>query len=221
MFPPIESASADGLLALGGDLSFETLTEAYSLGIFPWPISIDAPLTWFSPDPRGILQFKNFHTSRSFKKFLKKTTLTVSYNQKFEEVIRACATVPRNEEAGTWISEEIIQGYLNLFNKGYAYSVEVNNGDKLVGGLYGVCFGELISGESMFHYEANASKLALYSLIKILSQKDISWIDTQMVSPLLESMGGESIPRIEFKKRIIDLKKKKPIRSSLFTPERT
>lgn len=217
LFPPIESASSDGLLAIGGDLTPETLYEAYKRGIFPWPITPETPLTWFSPDPRGILNFKNFHISKSFKKFLKKTHLTVSYNQRFEEVIRACATVQRSESPGTWITDDIIAGYINLFHEGGAYCVEVNNGDKLVGGLYGVCFGEIISGESMFHYETNASKLALYSLVNRLQTKGLSWIDTQMVSPLLETMGGIEISRAEFKIKLEKLNESGPERSFLFT----
>ena len=110
-FPPIESASAEGLLAIGGQLDFETLKTAYQSGIFPWPISNDAPLTWFSPDPRGILKIKDFRISKSFQKFLNNTTLEVRFNTSFEEVIRCCAGVSRKHEESTWISEEIIEYY--------------------------------------------------------------------------------------------------------------
>lgn len=216
-FPPIESASSEGLLAIGGKIEPETLRVAYHQGIFPWPISNEAPMTWFSPDPRGILEFNNFYISRSFKKFIRRTSYQVKFNENFETVIRSCAEVVRKHESSTWISEEIIQGYLKLFKEKCAYSVEVYDGEKLVGGLYGVCFGEIITGESMFHLETNASKFGLYKLVEKLSEKKISWLDTQMVSPLLESMGGINISRAEFKRRLLGLNSTSPSRSEIFS----
>lgn len=215
-FPPIESASAEGLLALGGKIDVDTLTLAYSLGIFPWPISLDAPMTWFSPDPRGILEHNDLHISRSLKKFLNKTNFKVEYNKRFDQVIKACAEVKRKHEDSTWISQEIIDGYTSLFKNGNAYSVEVLEEDKLVGGLYGVCFGELVSGESMFHTKTNASKFALVNLIELLHTKNIKWIDTQMVSPLIESMGGKEVSRLEFKHKLQTLNLLTPTRSQIF-----
>lgn len=216
-FPPIESATKEGLLAIGGNIDVETLRAAYTQGIFPWPISDDAPMTWFSPDPRGILEIKDFHVSRSFKRFINKTNLEVKFNTNFEGVIRACANMVRKHESDTWISEEIIKGYIKLYKKKNAYSVEVYDGAKLVGGLYGVCFGEMISGESMFHIKTNASKMALYALIKVLTQNNITWLDTQMVSPLLESLGGKNIERLEFKKRLLALNNSSPSRKEVFS----
>lgn len=216
-FPPIESASAEGLLAIGGKIDYETLRAAYSQGIFPWPISEDAPMTWFSPDPRGILELKNLHISHSFKRFIKKNTLQVKFNHDFEKVIRSCANMVRKHEKNTWISEEIIRGYIELFKRENAYSVEVYDGVNLVGGLYGVCFGEIISGESMFHVKTNASKFALYTLVKTLMNANIKWLDTQMVSPLLESLGGENISRNEFKRRLLNLDPKTPSRLEIFS----
>lgn len=215
-FPPIDSASSEGLLAIGGKLDYDTLRKAYLSGIFPWPISEDAPLTWFSPNPRGILKFENFHRSRSFQKFLRTTDFRVRYNTCFEDVIRACSTVPRGHEDSTWISEEIIAGYLNLFERGCAYSVETFEGDQLVGGLYGVCFGEMITGESMFHLRTNASKMALNHLVETLQKKNLTWMDTQMVSPLLESLGGENIERSLFKQKLDALNFELPLRDRLF-----
>ncbi len=202
IFPPIESASPEGLLAIGGDLSTQTLLTAYSQGIFPWPISNDSPLTWFCPDPRGILEFKDLHISKSFKRFLNNHPFTVKFNTQFEAVITKCAKTPRQHEKDTWITNEIIEGYHNLFQSGYAYSVEVFLNDELVGGLYGVIIGNYVSGESMFHTQTNASKFALYSLIQQLKKKNILWLDTQMVTSTIKNFGGKEISRNEFIKKL-------------------
>lgn len=201
-FPPVESANEDGIVAVGGDLEIDTLITAYRNGIFPWPISIDLPLAWFSPDPRGVLHLDEVHLSRSFQKFLKKNNYRVTYNQEFERVIKLCAKTNRKNQASTWITPEIIEGYVKLFNAGYAYSVEVWNHDEIVAGLYGVCMGEFISGESMFTVEDNASKHALYCLIEKLKSNEIFWMDTQMVTAVVESFGGRYISRPEFLQKL-------------------
>lgn len=216
VFPPLHTATPEGLLAVGGDLSVETLLVAYKQGIFPWPISSDSPLTWFSPDPRGILNIEKFHISKSFQRFLKKSPYTINFNQNFPGVIEQCALTKRKHEKGTWISEEIIEGYTNLFDAGYAYCVEVYEEDMLVGGLYGTCIGEIISGESMFHHADNASKVALCSLVEILKRKNIKWLDTQMVTPIVESFGGEQIPRVQFVTMLQKLNPDFPNREELF-----
>lgn len=198
VFPPIESASPEGLLAVGGNLDAETLFTAYSQGIFPWPISNDSPLTWFSPDPRGILFLKDFHLSKSFIKFLKSNPYTIKFNSDFEAVLRNCAQAKRKHEEGTWITEDIIKGYKDFFNQGYAYSVEVYKSNHLVGGLYGVTIGNYVSGESMFHKDSNTSKLALYALVSLLKKNSIEWLDTQMVTPVIKSMGGRELSRADF-----------------------
>ena len=198
IFPPIDSAFPEGLLAIGGSLDTETLLTAYSQGIFPWPVSHDSPLTWFAPDPRGILEFTNLKISKSFKKFLKKTPFIVKFNQDFEQIVSHCALTPRKHEESTWITKEILHGYKNFFNDGYAYCVGTYENDVLVGGLYGVCIGDYVTGESMFHTATNASKFALYSLIRRLELSGIQWIDTQMVTPVIQSFGGCNIPRTEF-----------------------
>lgn len=215
VFPPVENATEDGLVAVGGDLELDTLEEAYQQGIFPWPISVEFPLAWFSPDPRGVLDFLEFHVSRSFEKFLKKSPFQVSYNTSFQEVIRACAHVRRKGQRDTWITPAVIHGYENLFNHGKAYSVEVWKDGKLVGGLYGVIMGEFVSGESMFMKEDNASKLALYSLVMKLQKNGIKFLDTQMVTPVVEQFGGKYIEREEFIKRIRSLNWRKH-RSEIF-----
>ncbi|MBD67068.1 MAG: leucyl/phenylalanyl-tRNA--protein transferase [Halobacteriovoraceae bacterium] len=215
-FPPVHSATPEGLLAVGGKIDTETLKSAYTQGIFPWPISKNSPLTWFSPDPRGILELKDFHISRSFNRFLRKNPYTIKFNHNFEEVIRNCAVVKRKHEKGTWISQDIITGYNELFNQGLSYCVAVYHEKRLVGGLYGVCMGELISGESMFHKETNASKLAFYALVHQLESKGIRWIDTQMVTPVIKSFGGTEISRTNFIKKLQALNFEHPQRSQLF-----
>lgn len=205
IFPPVESATEDGLVAVGGDLEIDTLVAAYRQGIFPWPISVEFPLAWFSPHPRGVLDFDELHIPKSFNKFLKKNSFLVTFNQNFSEVILSCARARRKGQRDTWITPDIIKAYNHLFNSGLAYSVEVWRNKNLVGGLYGVCMGDFFSGESMFMKEDNASKFALYSLIELLRSKDINWLDTQMVTPVVESFGGKHIPRKEFISRINSL----------------
>jgi len=201
-FPPVEQADEHGLLALGGDLSLESLLLAYTRGIFPWPISEEYPLAWFSPDPRGILAFDKLHLSKSLRKFLKKNPYEIRFNTNFEAVIMNCAKVPRAENQGTWITEDIINSYINLHKNGFAYSVETYLDNVLVGGVYGVCINRFYSGESMFHTADNASKVALIALLYQLKQKDIGWLDTQMVTPVVESLGGIEIPRETYLKML-------------------
>lgn len=201
-FPPLEECDEHGLLALGGDLEVESLLLAYSQGIFPWPISEEYPLAWFSPDPRGILFFDKLHLSKSFRKFLKKNPYEIRFNTNFEAVIMNCGGVKRNDQSSTWITKDIINAYIELHRKGFAYSIETYFDDRLVGGVYGVCINRFYSGESMFHLEDNASKVALVSLMYMLKQRDIGWIDTQMVTPVVESLGGLEIPRETFLKML-------------------
>ena len=197
-FPPVETADEHGLLALGGDLEVDSLLLAYSQGIFPWPISEEYPLAWFSPNPRGILAFNNLHLSKSFRKFLKKNPFEIRFNTNFEAVILNCARVKRSDNQGTWITDDIINAYIDLFKEGYAYSCETYEDNVLVGGVYGVCINRFYSGESMFHSKDNASKVALVSLLYKLQQQDIHWLDTQMVTPVVASLGGVEVPRDKY-----------------------
>ena len=203
-FPPVEESDEHGLVALGGDLETESLLLAYSKGIFPWPINDEYPLAWFSPDPRGILAYDKLHLSKSFRKFLKKNPYEVKFNTNFEAVILNCAQVKRTDQSSTWITQDIIDAYIRLNLEGYAYSIETYLDERLVGGVYGVCINRFYSGESMFHLEDNASKVALVSLLYMLKQRDIGWLDTQMVTPVVESLGGVEIPRETFLK-ILDV----------------
>jgi leucyl/phenylalanyl-tRNA--protein transferase len=210
IFPPVETANEHGLVAVGGDLEIDTLLSAYRQGIFPWPVNMDdkninLPMTWFSPDPRGVLDFKNLHLSRSFKKFLKHTPLKVTFNKNFSGVIDQCAKTLRRDHPVTWISPKIRDSYTKLFDAGYAYSVEVWDEEILVAGIYGVAIGSFISGESMFTHTDNASKQGLYYLVRHLESKGLSWIDTQMVTTVVEQFGGRYISRREFLNRLKEI----------------
>lgn len=205
VFPPINEATEDGLVAVGGDLEVDTLVTAYRQGIFPWPVSVELPLAWFSPDPRGIILLDEIHIPKSFEKFLKKNPYTVTFNQRMKEVILECARVPRKNQPGTWITPDIIKGYEKLFQSELAYCVEVWRDDILVGGLYGVIMGEFCSGESMFMKEDNASKVALWALLMLLKSKGLTFLDTQMVTNAVEQFGGKYIQRSEFLDKIEEL----------------
>lgn len=202
IFPDPNSADEQGIVAIGGSLNTQTLIEAYQNGIFPWPISKEYPLTWFSPDPRGIIDFADFKIPKSLRKFIRSSNYEVRFNHNFEKVLRNCASVERSFQTDTWINEEIIKGYVNLFNQKLAYSVETYEDEELIGGLYGVCMGEIISGESMFFHKSNASKVALVKLIQELQGAGIKWIDTQMVTPVIENFGGIEISRKDFLERL-------------------
>ncbi len=209
-FPDPRTADYNGLVAIGGDFHESTLKLAYEMGIFPWPINDHYPLAWFSPDPRGILFVEEFHVSKSLKKLINQKKFRVEFNQQFEKVIRLCAT-SKNRDAScpqTWITEEIISSYINLYHSGHAYSVEAYNlKNELVGGLYGVSFGKIISGESMFYLESNASKVCLYYLIRHLKKHQIEFLDTQMVTSVVGSLGAREISREDFLEKISQLKK--------------
>lgn len=210
-FPHPEQALDDpnGLLAYGGDLSVPRLVKSYQRGIFPW-YSEGEPLLWWSPDPRGILFPGAFHLSKSLRKFLKKTPMRVTLNHDFEAVITACATIPRHAIPGndnnssqpnlTWITPEMQRAYKNLASVGVAHSIEVWLENQLVGGLYGVNVGQVFCGESMFHQATNASKLALYCLVRLLQPFEHSFIDCQMQTEHLASLGTQMVPRSVFLK---------------------
>lgn len=198
-FPPVSQALSEpnGLLAVGGDLSTKRLLNAYQQGIFPW-YNPGEPLLWWSPDPRLILIPDKVKISKSLRRSLKQQdTHQVSFDTAFEEVINACAA-PRQTEQGTWIDDSMIRAYCHLHRLGYAHSVEVWYEDTLVGGLYGVSLGRAFFGESMFHTKSNASKLALVYLARQLEAWQFDFIDCQMPTPHLLSLGAEIIPRDDF-----------------------
>ena len=214
-FPPTVNALDDppGLLAFGGDLSIARLLHAYQRGIFPW-FSTNEPILWWSPNPRGILPLDNFIVSKSLAKFIRKTPYRVTVNQSFEEVIRACAEVNR-QVSGTWITQDMINAYIDLHHYGSAHSIEVWDNDKLVGGLYGVTPGNVFCGESMFHYATNASKLAMFYLVALLRDSGCTFIDCQLQNDHLASLGCVEIPRDDFLRQLT-LAVKQPISPSLW-----
>lgn len=190
VFPHPNYAEPDGLLAVGGDLSTERLLLAYENGIFPW-YSENEPILWYAPNPRCVLFPEKIKVSKSMKKWRTKTDLEVTYNQDFKQVIRNCKDINREDQDGTWITNEMEKAYLELFRLGFAQSVEIwTPKNELVGGLYGVELNGCFFGESMFYKVSNASKLALISLCHNNQHKVI---DCQMHTPHLESLGAEMI----------------------------
>lgn len=201
VFPPPDYADPSGLLAVGGDLSSERLLEAYRAGIFPW-YSDDQPILWWSPDPRFMLDLDEFKLSRSLRKTLRRKVFRVTFDRVFEEVIEACASLPREGQSGTWITPEMEQAYITLHGLGYAHSVETWFGGELVGGLYGVSLGKAFFGESMFHRKADASKVALATLVETLKRWDFQFIDSQMTTDHMSRLGAREVPRRIFLKRL-------------------
>ncbi len=195
-FPPVERANEDGLLAIGGNLEIETLRTAYHDGIFPWPIE-DFPLLWFAPPQRAILHFDEFHVPRSVRKTLRRAGFELRIDSSFERVIRACAT-QREDQEGTWITDEMIEAYTRLHQAGDAHCVEAYLDGELVGGLYGVAMGAYFCGESMFYRVSGASKAALVYLVEHLRSRGATWLDAQMMTPLFESFGAREVPRAAF-----------------------
>lgn len=196
-------ASVDDIVAVGGKLDVGTLLAAYSKGIFPWP-QPGLPLLWFFPQERGVLDFSELHISTSLYKFIKKNKnrFRLSVNENFTQVIEACQLQKRKNQPGTWIIPELKKAYIDLHYAGFAHSVECWEANELVGGIYGVFLNGIFSGESMFHKTTNASKISLVFLIEWLKERGISWMDIQMVTPLLAHFGGKYISDKEYFQRI-------------------
>ena len=197
-FPPVEYAldEPNGLLALGGDLSVTRLLNAYRHGIFPW-YSAGQPILWWSPDPRLVLYPDEIRVSRSLRKRLRQRPFEIRFDTAFAEVLAGCAA-PRPGEAGTWLLPEMQAAYLELHRAGWAHSVEAWQGDRLVGGLYGVALGGVFFGESMFARENDASKIALVHLTVRLQGLGYRLIDCQVHTDHLVRMGAREIPRSDF-----------------------
>jgi len=197
IFPNPRNADLRGIVAYGGDLNPFRILEAYKLGIFPW-FESDQNLMWWSPDPRMILYTDKFKVSKSFKSFLKKINYKVTFNKDFEFVINSCANIKRINQKGTWITEGLIKSFIDLHKMGKAISVEVWVDDDIVGGLYGLDLDDIFCGESMFSKSSNASKIALYYLTNELRKNNYRFIDCQVPSEHLKSLGGEVISRSKF-----------------------
>ncbi|KTC39802.1 leucyl/phenylalanyl-tRNA--protein transferase [Pseudomonas putida] len=198
VFPPLSKAMREpnGLLAAGGDLSPERLIQAYRHGCFPW-FEAGQPILWWSPDPRTVLLPAEVHVSRSLRKVLRQGRFRVTFDRDFAAVIAECAG-PRNYTDGTWITDDMQRAYLALHEQGHAHSVEVWDGDALVGGLYGLAMGRLFFGESMFSRADNASKVGFVTLVEHLQQAGFVLIDCQMPTDHLHSLGARSIAREAF-----------------------
>jgi leucyl/phenylalanyl-tRNA---protein transferase len=199
-FPDVEQAlrDPDGLLAIGGDLSEKRLRDAYLHGIFPW-FNEGQPILWWSPDPRCVLELDELKISRSLAKCLRQEQFKVTFNSAFIDVLEGCAAA-RKGVKDTWITKDIKLAYLNLFNMGYAHSVECWQGEKLVGGLYGLAMGKVFFGESMFSRKSNASKVAFVSLVQHLEKMNFRLIDCQVHSRHLQTLGAKPMQRALFNK---------------------
>jgi leucyl/phenylalanyl-tRNA--protein transferase len=197
-FPPVPSALDDnGLLAIGGDLSPQRLLAAYRQGIFPW-FSDDDPILWWSPNPRMVLVPERAHVSRRLMRQVRRMPkLRISTDTAFEQIMRACAE-PRSDQAGTWITEDMITAYSRLHAIEFAHSLEVWDGADLIGGIYGVSLGRMFFGESMFTRRDGGSKIALIGLCCLLQRQGVALMDCQMHTGHLQRMGGHSLPRARF-----------------------
>ncbi len=202
-FPLADNANPDGLLAVGGDLSPERLLLAYKSGIFPW-FNDDALILWWSPDPRMVLFPRKIRISKSMRQILSGTRFTLTRNKCFKDVLEACAEIERMGQESTWITYNMKEAYLRLHDLGFAASYEVWEDKKLVGGLYGIDLGHVFCGESMFSKVSNASKFAFIKLAKDLEEQNYKFIDCQVYTEHLASLGAEEIPRKEFLKLLQD-----------------
>lgn len=223
LFPDPEEADADGLVAVGGDLSVRRLLAAYASGLFPW-YSEGQPLLWWSPDPRCVIYPERFRIPHTVRKEIRTVPFTVTHDCAFRAVMERCARIPRSDQNGTWITDEMIEAYVRLHNAGFAHSVEIweedgdslhnekdtdsellKKGKMLVGGLYGVRIGGVFFGESMFHSRSHASKVALVSLMQQLVQTDCRLVDCQMQTAHIMRYGAECIPRRCFLQQVREL----------------
>lgn len=196
-FPPVTQSSAEGILAMGGDLSVERLILAYKSGIFPW-FEATEPILWWAPLKRMVVVPETYKVSKSMRNLLNQQKFQVTTNKCFKAVILHCQNIKRKGQEGTWISEEIIDKYCKLHEMGIAKSVEVWQNNELVGGLYGIDLGTIFCGESMFSIVSNASKIAFVSLIQHLKKENYKLLDCQIHNHYLEQLGAFEIERNEF-----------------------
>ena len=197
-FPDPRCAHADGLVAVGGDLASARLLLGYRMGIFPWTVS---PVTWWSPDPRAIIELDGLHVSRSLGRTLRKAVFEVTIDCAFRQVIEGCAG-PAPGRRSTWITKQFVEAYTALHRLGHAHSVECWQGGQLAGGIYGVAVGGLFAGESMFHRVSDASKVALFHLVEHLKSRHFVLFDVQMLTPITSQLGGIEIARNDYLERL-------------------
>ncbi|MGB6037904.1 MAG: leucyl/phenylalanyl-tRNA--protein transferase, partial [Cryomorphaceae bacterium] len=201
LFPNPTDACEDGLLAVGGLLREDWVLRAYEMGIFPW-FNQDDPILWWSVDPRSVLFFENLRIQKSMRPYLNAKKYLFTLDTAFEEVMKSCANAPGRGKSHTWITDELIQVYTSLHRMGVAHSAEVWEDGNLVGGLYGVGLGRAFFGESMFSCEKNMSKLAFIRVCKYLEAKNYDFVDCQVPTAHLESLGAKNIPRTDYLKRL-------------------
>ena len=197
-FPDPRRAPGDAPLAWGGVLDVQTLLEAYAQGIFPWPVD-DGTVFWWSPDPRAIIPLDGLYVSHSLRKTLRSGRFRCTIDTAFGDVVAACS---KRSDGGTWIVPQLVEGYGELRAAGAAHSVEVWAGDELAGGLFGVTVGGVFTGESMFHHQTDASKVALVHLVDHLRARGFVLLDAQMPTPHLESLGAVAVARRQFLKAL-------------------
>jgi leucyl/phenylalanyl-tRNA--protein transferase len=201
-FPAAEDADENGIVCVGGELRTAVLLDAYRHGIFPWPMfDDDLPMLWWSPDPRGVIEFDKFHVSRRLERTCRSGKFQVTSDRDFAGVIHGCATTGERH-GSTWLTAEMIRAYRGLHHLGHAHSVEVWHDGELAGGVYGVAIGGLFAGESMFHRVRDASKVALTYLVRHLRQRGYRLFDLQQLNAHTASMGGTGIPRREYLRRL-------------------
>jgi leucyl/phenylalanyl-tRNA--protein transferase len=202
-FPPVELADSDGLLALGGRLTPEWLLDAYRHGIFPWPVSDDAPIAWWSPDPRAIIELDALHVSRRLRRTLRSGRFQVTCDRDFPGVIGGCASA-KGRVGQTWITPAMLGAYTRLFELGHAHSVEAWHEGHLAGGVYGVTVGGVFAGESMFYRVRDASKVALAHLVAHLKARGYRLFDIQQLTPHTARLGATEIPRKLYMQRLAE-----------------
>lgn len=193
VFPHPAEVKNSGILAVGGKLTVQSLKLAYAFGIFPWYNYRSEPVIWWCPLPRYVIFPAKVKISKSMRSYFNQQKYEVTFNQKFEQVLDSCRKTPRKGETGTWINPDIARSYYELHREGYAWSVEVWEGNNLVGGLYGVVLGKIFFGESMFSLKPNASKFGFITLARRLENEGFYCIDCQIYNSHLESLGGEFV----------------------------
>lgn len=198
IFPSISNADEEGLLAAGGNLSPGTLLKAYRSGIFPWSVN---PITWWSPDPRGIIELDSFHVPKRLQRVINSGKFQITFDKAFNKVMQGCAKSNLGRES-TWISPEFLVAYLRLFDLGFAHSVECWHENKLAGGVYGVSIGGFFAGESMFHEVTDAGKVALIHLLRHLVEKKFQLFDTQQVTQITLRFGAIEITRDDYLEKL-------------------
>ena len=204
-FPPAEQLDREGLVGFGGQLTPEWLLDAYRHGIFPWPMAdLDAPIAWWSPDPRAIIELERFHVPRRLRQTCRGGRFQLTRDRDFAEVIRGCATA-EDRTGETWITDEMIHAYIRLHELGHAHSVEVWHQGRLAGGTYGVSIGGLFAAESKFYRLRDASKVALVHLVEHLQERGYTLLDIQQYTPHMTQFGAIEIPRKEYLARLADV----------------